>query len=257
MELVSISELARRRSVSKTTLARHIRNGLLPDTLFVPQEGKRPPLIKFEEAQKILDVMLDAGRVQEHAAKKVGKTRPSKTQKTKPASKGERGVSVNEPEKKNVKAGKTDDKPEKDATNSNPHEDKRKQVMLEGLQLDEASGLYLADDVEIEEVEGKRIVTAKDILLSNAERYQKHRALTEALKAEQLQMKLDQDRGKLVDGDELKKKIFKVGTETRDALQNIPEQFGPDLLACQDLVELQSMLSKAINKALENLKRLK
>lgn len=41
-----------------------------------------------------------------------------------------------------------------------------------------------------------------------------------------------------------------------DSLQNIPEQFGPDLLACKDLIELQTTLSHAITKALENLGRL-
>jgi phage terminase Nu1 subunit (DNA packaging protein) len=159
-------------------------------------------------------------------------------------------------EEKDVKAGETDKKPEKKNNKTPSHAEQLKAQKFEGLHLDEESGYYFADDVEIEEFDGKKIITAKDVLLTNAEKYQKHRALTEALKAEQLQMKLDLDRGRLIDGEALKKRIIKIGTETRDAIQNIPEQFGPDLLACKDLIELQTTLSHAINKALENLKRL-
>lgn len=255
MELVSLTELARRRGVSKATMSRHLKRGILPEHAYVFEEGNRHPLIKFELAMEVLDKCLDAGRVQEHAAKKVA----SKTNKAQPVKKV-RGDSKGAPEPKSKKDGvdeaKTDQKPKEESQNLNPHDEQRRQAMLEGLVLDEASGLYLADDVEIEEIEGKRVVTAKDILLSNAERYQKSRALTESLKAQQLQIKLDVERGKLIDGDELRKKIFRVGIETRDALQNIPEQHGPDLLACQDLIELQSTLLRAINEALENLKRL-
>lgn len=255
LELVSISELARRRGVSKATLARHIKKGILPDKAFVKLDGERFPLIDLEVANKYLDAKLDSAKSQEEMVKKLQKKKAAK-QKAEPKEAKENGEPQVPAKNEDVDKGEPDDKPEKSSGETLSHAEQVKKQKLEGLHLDEASGYYFADDVEIEEFDGKKIITAKDVTLTNAEKYQKHRALTEALKAEQLQMKLDQDKGKLIDGEELKKKIMKVGIETRDAILNVPEQFGPDLLACKDLTELQTTLTHALNKALENLGRL-
>lgn len=261
LELVSISELARRRGVSKATLARRIKNGLLPEHAFVKLEGERHPLIDLEVALKYMDALADSQKTQVEQIKRnqkkkklVEKKAPkAKSKAEEPKQEGNAKLTG---EEKDVKAGEADDKPKEEQSKASKHIEQLRAQKFDGLVLDETSGYYFADDVEIEEFDGKKIITAKDVLLTNAEKYQKHRALTEALKAEQLQMKLDIDRGNLIDGAALKKKIFKIATETRDALQNIPEQFGPDLLACKDLIELQTTLSHAINKALENLGRL-
>ena len=262
MELVSIRELARRLGVSDVTIRRKIKAGVIPEEAFVYKEGNKTPKLDFDAACFALDALGDAGRSMASSAKKEVKIEKSVPKKQAPKKKAEpkkakdNGNAKLATEKKNVEESKPDDKPKENESETSKHDEQLKEQMLDGLVLDEASGLYLADDVEIEELEGKRIVTAKDVLLSNAQRYQKHRALTEALKAEQLQMKLDIDKGKLVDGDELKKRIFKIGIETRDAILNVPEQFGPDLLGCKSLDELQTTLAHALNKALENLRRL-
>jgi hypothetical protein len=256
LELVSMSELARRRNLAKSTLKDKIKKGILPDDCFVKKAGDQHAKIIYERACEVLDAVTDAAKQQEEQVKKLTNKPPQN--ETKPKEKKKRGRPKGSTNKnKNVSQAEADQKPENQTDIAELHEEQRKKVLVDGLTFNEELGIYLADDVEIEEVDGKKIVTAKDALLSNAQRYQKHRALTESLKAEQLQMKLDLERGELVKAPELKKQIVKIAVDTRDALRNIPDQYGPDLLACKDLVELQSLLMNSIDKALDNLKRFK
>jgi len=261
LELVSIRELARRRGCNESNIRQKIKQGFIPEECFVTVEGDRHRKIDYDAATFALDACTDAATSQEQAVEKLKKgklvgKKQSPQQQTNAKEAEQQGASKVTGEENNVKTGKADDKPKEKLSREEVHAEQFRKQKFDGLVLDNESGYYFADDVQVEDFEGKKIVTAKDVLLTNAEKYQKHRALTEALKAEQLQMKLDIDKGILVDGEQLRKRIMKIGVETRDAIQNIPEQYGPDLLACKDLIELQTTLSHAINKALENLKRL-
>jgi len=64
------------------------------------------------------------------------------------------------------------------------------------------------------------------------------------------QVKLDEQLGKLIKADSVKKTVMKAFGDAKEQLLNIPDQMGPDLLACTDLVDLQTKLHEAINKAL-------
>lgn len=66
-------------------------------------------------------------------------------------------------------------------------------------------------------------------------------------------MKYEKERGTLLDVEEVKARVSKLTTRTKEALLNIPDAYGPELLACNNLIELQNQLKLAINRALEKL----
>ena len=90
---------------------------------------------------------------------------------------------------------------------------------------------------------------------SDSERFAKARAESEEHKAKLAKLKIQEQEGKLVDARVIQKKIYKLVGETRESLLNIPDNVGPELLACNDLLELQTRLTEAINQALMNLSR--
>ena len=66
-------------------------------------------------------------------------------------------------------------------------------------------------------------------------------------------LKFEEEDGKLVDIDQVKATISKLTLQTKEALLNIPEQIGPDILSLTDLVTVQARIREAINAVLEDL----
>lgn len=89
----------------------------------------------------------------------------------------------------------------------------------------------------------------------NFDRYRKAKAGTEELKARKLEMEVDELEGRLVDKDEVKKKIEELVIRTRTALLNIPAKAAPTLVSIKNVVELEAELFKEINLALESLQQ--
>lgn len=87
------------------------------------------------------------------------------------------------------------------------------------------------------------------------DRLAKARAESEENKARLQQLKIEEQEGRLVDKETVRATIVKLVRETRDGLLNIPDNLGPDLLACKDLLDLQMKLTQGINDALINLSR--
>lgn len=87
------------------------------------------------------------------------------------------------------------------------------------------------------------------------DRLAKAKMQSEEHKARLAQLKIEKEEGKLVDAEVAKATIVKLVQETRNSLLNIPDNLGPELLACKDLLDLQTKLTEGINEALLNLSR--
>lgn len=87
-------------------------------------------------------------------------------------------------------------------------------------------------------------------------RYQKAKASSEELKARKLEIEMQELEGRLIDKEEVRKTIFKLVGETKEAFLNIPARVAPDLLASKDIVDVEMRLLKEINDVLASLSRI-
>lgn len=86
-------------------------------------------------------------------------------------------------------------------------------------------------------------------------RYQKAKASSEELKARKLEIEMQELEGRLIDKEEVRKTIFKLVSETKEAFLNIPARVAPDLLASKDIIDVEMRLLKEINDVLTTLSR--
>lgn len=86
-------------------------------------------------------------------------------------------------------------------------------------------------------------------------RYQKAKASSEELKARKLEIEMQELEGRLIDKEEVRKTIFKLVSETKEAFLNIPARVAPDLLASKDIIDVEMRLLKEINDVLASLSR--
>jgi hypothetical protein len=110
----------------------------------------------------------------------------------------------------------------------------------------------------MEKIEGQEApvpVTKLPEMDSDFSRYQKAKASSEELKARKLEIEMNELEGRLIDKEEVRKVIFKMVSETKETLLNIPSRVAPDLMACKDLVEFEVRLLQEINAALMTLSR--
>lgn len=107
--------------------------------------------------------------------------------------------------------------------------------------------------IDGKEVEVSKIPYAGE---DNFDRFRKAKAGTEELKARKLEMEVAEMEGRLVDVAEVKKELQKICTITRESILNVPAKVAPNLLSCTDLVELETILYKELNEALQNLSSL-
>lgn len=84
----------------------------------------------------------------------------------------------------------------------------------------------------------------------NFDRYRKAKAGTEEIKARLLELELAEAEGRLLDIEDVKEQVTKACAQVRESLLNIPGKAAPELLACKDLVEIETKLYKEINQAL-------
>lgn len=77
------------------------------------------------------------------------------------------------------------------------------------------------------------------------------RARKEAADAELAELKLEREKGRLVDAEEVKKTAFKVARAVRDQMLNIPDRVAAELAAETDVFKINKRLTDEIRKALE------
>lgn len=88
-------------------------------------------------------------------------------------------------------------------------------------------------------------------------KYRKAKAGTEELKARKLELEVGELEDRLLDKEQVKARIQKLVSVTRENLLNIPSKISPELIAITNLVEMETKLYKEINVALETLAKLK
>lgn len=109
-----------------------------------------------------------------------------------------------------------------------------------------SDAMALVGDIEREDEEEAE----EDKALSGlrASRQQK-----EFYEAKLRQLKFEREDGTLIEVAVVRDRIGELTRRTKEALLNLPEQIGPQLLSYNDLTELQNFLRQAINDALAKL----
>lgn len=90
----------------------------------------------------------------------------------------------------------------------------------------------------------------------NFDRFRKAKAGSEEIKARILELELAEMEGRLVDVTDVKKELQKICITIRESILNVPAKVAPNLLSCTQLVEIESMLYKELNEALQGLSSL-
>lgn len=98
---------------------------------------------------------------------------------------------------------------------------------------------------EIEEPEDETINEYRDTKISH-----------ERLKARKLELEIAAKEGRLLDAEEVRRRITKLVTETKNSILQIPARVSPDLISIDDPILMESRLLRELNEALSNLSRL-
>lgn len=99
-------------------------------------------------------------------------------------------------------------------------------------------------------------VTKVPLQEDDFDRFKKAKASTEELRSEKLELEVAEMRGRLVDLDLVKTRITKLVGTAREVLLNVPGKVGPELFACESLIEVENRLRDEINAALDQLQRM-
>lgn len=87
----------------------------------------------------------------------------------------------------------------------------------------------------------------------NAEKFAEARASSEDYKAKLARLRFEQQSGKLVDADVVKKRAFENMRSLREALLNLPNQMANDLASEVDPVKVANLLTIEITNLLEEI----
>lgn len=87
-------------------------------------------------------------------------------------------------------------------------------------------------------------------------RYRDAKTTTEEYRARKLELEVAEAEGRLLDADEVRQKISKLVSESRESLLNVPGRIAPTLVSITDVVEMENKLREEINFALESISRL-
>lgn len=212
---ISIREFSRRVGVSDTAVNKAIKAGKISESCLDRSNPKRPKINP------------------EAALKSWGKNyAPGWKQSDK----------LNEAIEKQAIVKVTPD-PEK----TEPIKAKKKNLSIRGNELDVP--VEESDDMEspIDPEESDTIWIRKNATFAEAKR-------VEAIAVAKLaQVKLNEQKGKLISKDKVYKEFFDVGVRVRTSLQGIPDKWIDNLLACSTRSEAHSMLYEAITESLEEL----
>jgi hypothetical protein len=80
------------------------------------------------------------------------------------------------------------------------------------------------------------------------------RAKREFADAQLAELKLEKEKGKLIDADSVRREAFKVARFVRDALLNIPDRVAPELAGESNVFKVHARLTEEIRKTLESLR---
>lgn len=83
--------------------------------------------------------------------------------------------------------------------------------------------------------------------------YQESKAKREAAEAALAELKLEKERGRLLDAEEVRKSAFNAARMVRNLMMNIPDRVAAELAAETDVFKVGQRLKDEIRKALEGL----
>lgn len=109
----------------------------------------------------------------------------------------------------------------------------------------------LATDPRKQRDSGERKKVVPRRVRKNAEKFAEARASSEDYKAKFARLKFEQQLGKLVDAEVVRKRAFEQGRALREAILNLPNQIGVELAGETDAAKLISMLERELTRCLE------
>lgn len=252
-DVMNLTAFAKHCGLSRAAIYEKMRNGVFPDGVIFKKEGKRGTFVKVTEALKAMSRQdPEQTLIGTQAQKKLSKPKSNEHQNA-PYSKQKQAARVGV-QNKNVSQPNENQKPEKESINSKHEPPKTKIAIPKSLTWNGELGIYMNDNVEIREIGSRedhiKAIYPVDAYQTATERYQISKANNEALKERDLALRVAEKEGRLVDAEKVKKLIMDHVTATKEAILNVPDQIGPELLACQELVELQTKLTEGLNDAL-------
>lgn len=111
---------------------------------------------------------------------------------------------------------------------------------------------------ETREIDGKKTdVTVVPPADSDAfARFRSAKTDTETMRARKLELEVAEMEGRLLDVEEVRKRVVRLVGQTRDSLGNLSSKLAPLLVGINDVVEMETTLQKEINLALASLSEL-
>lgn len=226
MALMTLTAYARKCGVSTTAIQKRIKSGTITERAVIRSNGK---IVQINSVLADNDFAKNGDPVQVHA---------QKAAKEMKAEKKAQEVSAQQPVQQ-------EQPPQQVQAEVLPKEDKR----------EFADAKAPRNEITKEVHDGKEVPVENVAYNNDLDRYKKAKASTEELKARKIEFEILELEGKLVDVDEVKARIAKLIVEVKDAILNVPSKAGPDLLACNELVELENKLLEHLNQALSGLSR--
>jgi hypothetical protein len=112
--------------------------------------------------------------------------------------------------------------------------------------------------LETREIYGQQVdtVVLPTLPEDKFERYRDAKSTTEELRARKLELEVAEIEGRLLDAEEVKRKIYKEVSQIREALLNIAPKVAPVLVSITNVVVMENKIIDEINLALEGLSRL-
>jgi hypothetical protein len=115
-----------------------------------------------------------------------------------------------------------------------------------------AKSTYTKETIEGQEV---TVQNVPDTGNDPFERFRSAKTDTETMRARKLELEVAEMEGRLLDAEDVRKRVVKLVGETRDAFGNLAGKLAPTLVGITDPIEMETTIMKAINEALESLSR--
>lgn len=111
-------------------------------------------------------------------------------------------------------------------------------------------------DINGEQTEVAVLPTYPDAEADKYGRYRNAKTSSEEYRARKLELEVAELEGRLLDVNEVRKRLLVFTSEIRDTILNVPAKVAPLLVSIADPVEMETRLLKELNSALASLSRL-
>lgn len=109
---------------------------------------------------------------------------------------------------------------------------------------------------DLEHVDFSSPQNAMEVARKNAALFKQAKITTEEIRARKLELEIKIKEKKLLDADEVRKRLIKIVAEIRDGILNVPGRVAPVLAPMTDNLEIEKKLYEELNLALVSLSRL-